>query len=233
MDAITEIYKRNNRFNFNPDDIRPEYATMEKPVPMTVDLSVLKAGDKVHHRNGTVSVVTKVESAIGNHYPFFLTLDGPSDLEEVTYTQNGRYNKDVDSTGDIVAIEHPRIIAERPTKPAPKLSELFFNEAAPKEGKKSDSGKPDYALLTRPMLESMIAAFMFGQGRYGRGNFKGGFTNTRLLAAAMRHIMAFNDGEDLDPDSNVSHLGHAMAALAMCLDNRAEGTSVEGRYIKK
>jgi hypothetical protein len=82
------------------------------------------------------------------------------------------------------------------------------------EGKKHDSGKPDYSLLTRPMVESMIAALMHGETKYSRGNFKGGFTNTRLLATAMRHIMAFNDGEDLDPESNVSHLGHAMATLA-------------------
>ena len=231
-------FKSLRELPFNPDDFRSEFATMKKHsptlCPMTVDLSVLKVGDSVNHRNGTVSLVTKVESAIGNRYPFCLTLDGPSDIEEVTYIQNGRYHVRLESGLDIVAIEHPRIIAERPTKPAPKLSELFFGtDAAPEEGKKSDSGKPDYALLTRPMLESMIAAFMHGESKYSRGNFKGGFTNTRLLAAAMRHIMAFNDGEDLDPDSNVSHLGHAMAALAMCLDNRAEGTSVEGRYIKK
>ena len=202
---------------------------------MTVDLSVLKVGDTVHHRNGTVSVVTKVESTIGSEYPFCLTLNGPLDLEEVTYIQNGRYHVMLESGMDIVAII-PLVIEFDPRlglpKPAPKLGDLFFNEAPPTEGKKNDSGKSDYSLLTRPMLESMIAALMYGENKYSRGNFKGGFTNTRLLAAAMRHIMAFNDGEDLDPESNVSHLGHAMAALAMCLDNRAEGTSVEGRYAK-
>jgi len=203
-------------------------------VPMTIDLSLLKVGDNVHHRNGTVSAVTKVESAIGSHYPFCLTLNGSSDLEEVTYIQNGWYHVSRESGLDIVAIEHLRRLAERPTKPAIKLSELVFGtDSTIKEGKKSDSGKPDYSLLTRPMVESMIAALMYGENKYSRGNFKGGFTNTRLLAAAMRHIMAFNDGEDFDPESNVNHLGHAMAALAMCLDNRAEGTSVEGRYVKK
>lgn len=99
-------------------------------------------------------------------------------------------------------------------------------------GVKHDSGKPDYSLLTRPMVESLIRAMMYGEGKYGRGNFRSGFTNTRLVAAAMRHLMAYLDGEDLDPESGVSHLGHAQAAIAMLLDNVATGTSTDGRYGK-
>lgn len=100
-------------------------------------------------------------------------------------------------------------------------------------GRKDDSNKPDYSLLTAAMLEPMIRGFMHGETKYGRHNFKSGFVNTRLTAAAMRHIQAFNDGIDIDEDSGNHHLGNAMAALAILLDNIHNGTSTENRYQKK
>lgn len=115
-----------------------------------------------------------------------------------------------------------------------KLSQLFdvpdFDQS--QVAIKHDEAKPDYSLLTRAMLEPMVKAFMHGEKKYSRGNFRGGFVNTRLSAAALRHIMAWNDGEDLDPESGVSHLGHALAALGMLLDNINTKTSKEGRYPK-
>lgn len=97
-------------------------------------------------------------------------------------------------------------------------------------GRKDDKDKPDYSLLTSAMLEPMTRGFMHGADKYGRYNLKQGFLNTRLVAAAFRHLHQWNDGEDNDPESGVSHLGHCMAALAILLDNIAEGTSTEGRY---
>jgi hypothetical protein len=96
---------------------------------------------------------------------------------------------------------------------------------------KHDRDKPDYALLTKDMLEPMVRALMFGERKYSRFNYKAGFKNVRLTAAALRHIMAYNAGEDNDPESGVSHLAHAMVALGMLLDNQANGVMEEGRYV--
>lgn len=98
---------------------------------------------------------------------------------------------------------------------------------------KHDAQKPDYSLLTPAMLEPMTRAMMYGEKKYSRINFRAGFENVRLTSAALRHIFAYLDREDLDPESNVSHLGHAMAALAMLLDNIHEGVSTDVRYEKK
>jgi len=96
---------------------------------------------------------------------------------------------------------------------------------------KHDQDKPDYSLLTRGMLEPMVRALMFGEKKYSRFNYKTGFKNTRLTAAALRHIMAYQDGEDNDPESGISHLAHAMVALGMLLDNKANNVLEEGRYV--
>lgn len=97
---------------------------------------------------------------------------------------------------------------------------------------KYDTHKADYSLLTRAMLEPMTRALMYGERKYSRGNFRLGFDNVRLTSAALRHIFAYLDREEFDLESGVSHLGHAMAALAMLLDNNEEGVSTDVRYEK-
>jgi len=76
----------------------------------------------------------------------------------------------------------------------------------------------------------MVKALMFGEKKYSRFNYKTGFKNTRLTAAALRHIMAYQDGEDNDPESGLPHLAHAMVALGMLLDNEKNNVMEEGRY---
>ncbi len=100
-------------------------------------------------------------------------------------------------------------------------------------GIKHDNGKPDLSLLPRVALELEAKVMEFGAKKYGRYNYKAGFEYTRLLAAALRHINAFNDGEDNDQESNISHLSHARCCLGMLLDCIALGTATDNRYKKE
>ena len=84
-------------------------------------------------------------------------------------------------------------------------------------GTKHDEGKADLSLLPRVGLEAEARALMFGEKKYGRYNYTMGFDSHRLVAAAMRHIVAYQDGEDLDQESGLSHLAHAKACLAMMI----------------
>lgn len=111
--------------------------------------------------------------------------------------------------------------------------ELQNEQSSPKLGVKHDNGKIDLSLLTRASLEAEASALMFGANKYGRHNFREGFDNVRLLAAAMRHIVAYNDGEDNDTESGLSHLNHAKACLGMLITNIADGKSVDKRYKEK
>jgi hypothetical protein len=74
---------------------------------------------------------------------------------------------------------------------------------------------------------------MYGAGKYGRFNFKKGIEHTRLADACLRHLTAYLDGEDLDPESGVSHLGHALASLAMLSYMAANRPDLDDRYGKK
>jgi hypothetical protein len=51
--------------------------------------------------------------------------------------------------------------------------------------------------------------------------------------AAMRHLLAAADGEDIDPDTGelqVGHLEEAMASLAILIDARIQGTCIDNRH---
>lgn len=118
-----------------------------------------------------------------------------------------------DQSGIIEEIPNDNIAWVRPNFAPPgltkgvKLSEL-------KHSVKKDDGKVDLTMLTIEMLELVSRVREFGAKKYARNNFKiTGFKYTRSLAAALRHIFAFLNGEDNDPESGLSHLGHAICCL--------------------
>lgn len=85
------------------------------------------------------------------------------------------------------------------------------------EGVKHDQEKPDLSLLPIEFLSEVSRAMMHGEKKYGRYNYTGGLAWSRVIAAGLRHLYAFAGGEDLDPESGVSHLGHAGACVLMLL----------------
>lgn len=73
---------------------------------MTIDLSTLKIGDKVIHRDGEEATISYVKIS-SNHQPPWVRLDihCPNGVIEDTYYQlNGLYILDMESKWDIVKI---------------------------------------------------------------------------------------------------------------------------------
>ena len=103
----------------------------------------------------------------------------------------------------------------------------------PSSGTKHDTGKVDLSLVSRASYEAEAAALAFGEKKYGRYNYTQGFEASRLVAACLRHVTAWNDGENLDPESGLHHLGHAKACLGMLLHIEQLGTLTDDRIPKK
>lgn len=101
-----------------------------------------------------------------------------------------------------------------------------------KQGTKHDQGKIDLSLIPYIALEEEAKGFMLGERKYTRYNYLSGFESHRLLAAALRHLYAWQGGEDLDPESGASHLGHARCCLAMLLHCQQVGTLKDTRWKK-
>lgn len=85
------------------------------------------------------------------------------------------------------------------------------------KAKKFDGDKLRMDLVPVEAIQAMARSFSYGAKKYGANNWKigGGLEYSRLYAAAMRHLTSWYNGEDLDPESGLSHLDHCMACLAM------------------
>jgi hypothetical protein len=95
---------------------------------------------------------------------------------------------------------------------------------------KFDSDKLPLNLLSTEALNQTAAVLAFGAQKYAEHNWRKGFAWSRPLAAAMRHITAFNDGEDCDPESGLSHLAHASCCIMFLLEFQKTHPHLDDRY---
>ncbi len=88
-------------------------------------------------------------------------------------------------------------------------------------GAKDDDSKPLPALVLGGFARALnwvVAVGTFGAKKYSpRGWAKVANGEERYLEAAMRHVMAYLEGEKDDPESGLPHLAHAIwNFLAVC-----------------
>lgn len=85
-------------------------------------------------------------------------------------------------------------------------------------------------LIPDTALAQLALALHEGSTKYGPYNWRSiGVATTVYVAAARRHLAAWFNGEETDPDSGTHHLGHAMACLAIILDSQAIGNLKDDR----
>jgi len=95
---------------------------------------------------------------------------------------------------------------------------------------KFDQDKLPLHLLSTEAMNQTAAVLQFGAEKYAAHNWRKGFTWSRPLAAAMRHITAFNAGEDKDPESGLSHLAHAACCIMFLLEFEKTHKELDDRY---
>lgn len=88
--------------------------------------------------------------------------------------------------------------------------------------KKNDKidGKPAVQYLNPCLLLEAGAVHTLGEKKYGGWNFAGGMEESRLVGAALRHILQDYAGELWDAESGKSHLAHALCCLNMLYTQR-------------
>lgn len=100
---------------------------------------------------------------------------------------------------------------------ARQLLDEAVAKAKVKEGEaiKFDDGKADWTLVPFEALEGMVKVLEFGAKKYAAWNWTegGGFKWTRLIGSCLRHLFAWARGQDLDPESGLSHIYHAQCNL--------------------
>ena len=85
--------------------------------------------------------------------------------------------------------------------------------------------------LVPPALSIGVAyALKDGAAKYGAYNWREEPINvSTYIGAILRHLYAYQDGEDDAEDSGVSHLAHVAACCALLMDSEAHGSLVDDR----
>jgi len=97
------------------------------------------------------------------------------------------------------------------------------------EGKKFDGEKPRLYLLPPKTLVEVGKVLTYGAAKYDEHNWKKlDNLQNRYTGAALRHLFAHMDGEDLDEETNLDHLAHAICCLMFKLEAKLSGISEEG-----
>lgn len=91
--------------------------------------------------------------------------------------------------------------------------------------------KPRLDLIPLTALTYMALGLQEGARKYGSASWREveSVDLAQYVAATMRHLMAYADGEDIDPESGNPHLSHAMASLAIMVDLIEQGNGTDTR----
>jgi hypothetical protein len=90
--------------------------------------------------------------------------------------------------------------------------------------------KVPFSTLSQVVIAEEGLAMMEGALKYGRHNYReSGVRASVYFDAFMRHMTAWWEGQDIDPDSGLSHVTKARACLGVLRDSMVRGNWVDDR----
>ena len=98
------------------------------------------------------------------------------------------------------------------------------------QGIKHDQGKAQWHLLPLHLMEGVVRVLMFGAGKYAPWNWRKGMPHSQTYNALQRHLAAWAEGQDLDPESGLPHLDHAACCLLFLRTHTVEHPELDDRY---
>lgn len=90
--------------------------------------------------------------------------------------------------------------------------------------------KAPMSTVSAVVLAEVGVAMLEGAAKYGRHNYRAvGVQSSVYYDATMRHLMAWWEGEDIDPDSGMSHITKAITSLVVLRDAMIQGMLTDDR----
>ena len=109
---------------------------------------------------------------------------------------------------------------------------LTEKDLDPKLNPKHNAGRHKYPMspIPVPVLAEVGVAMLEGALKYGYYNFRSvDISTSTYYDAANRHIQAWWEGEEIDPDSGINHISKAIASLVVLRDSMMNDTIVDDR----
>lgn len=97
------------------------------------------------------------------------------------------------------------------------------------DGLKNDAGKLPYELVPTDAEREVVRVLAFGAKKYAPRGWEVGMGYSRLYGALRRHLTAWFEGEDTDPESGLPHLAHAACGTLFLLAYQLRGVGQDDR----
>ena len=112
----------------------------------------------------------------------------------------------------------------------PKHQELCLTHKPTNPKDRAATSRLDFSLVPTSAIAYAALAFTEGDAKYGGYNWRvAGVSASVYIAASLRHISKFYNGEECDDVSKVPHLGSAIACLAVVIDSIEMGNLNDDR----
>jgi hypothetical protein len=113
----------------------------------------------------------------------------------------------------------------------PEYEEEPKKNKVKRKGYKKDTQKLRTDLIPTEALEEIAKVLTFGSEKYDDDNWRNGMEWRRMYGAALRHMFAWNRGEDLDPETNTNHLANAACNLLFLIYHQHYGLGTDDRWV--
>ncbi len=184
------------------------------------DLVMIERCDAIYMRTGwkdSKGATEEWSHAVVNEIPIYTCMgDLLSDIS-------------VDSIGDL---------ADLPPISPRKLTDINDNINSAIESQKGNpkdatgSSKTPFHLVPESATAQEAEAMRLGASKYGAYNWRSKAVKASVYVSALRrHLAAWFDREDNDPESGLSHLAHARANLGILLDAEHCGQLIDDRPV--
>ena len=117
------------------------------------------------------------------------------------------------------------------------ISERFpLYEENPERQRQTSGGVKDNKSKSRVDLipsKPLIGAGMvlgYGARKYKPNNWRLGLAWSDTIASAMRHLLAFTDGEDIDPENDLPHIDEALCQVLFQSEYYHTKTGIDDRW---
>ncbi|NLZ73775.1 MAG: hypothetical protein GX905_08185 [Bacteroidales bacterium] len=121
----------------------------------------------------------------------------------------------------LYANKHEDVIYEENESTESETNNEASNIEVKEEGSQAlryNSGKTRYGLIPDYALNELAKVFTFGAEKYSDDNWRKGLPFSNCLDSLERHIKKFRIGQDIDEESGLHHLAHAMANCAFLME---------------
>jgi len=97
-------------------------------------------------------------------------------------------------------------------------------------GVKDNASKPRMDLIPAKPLFGVGRVLAFGARKYKPNNWRLGLRYSDTFASAQRHLLAFMDGEDLDPETGLPHVDQALCQIMFLSEYFHSETGIDDRW---